>query len=100
MGADIHAENYQADDSEGQTDVKTEAKTEEKTETEEEDGSPKHGITPLGLAKNNDKVQYIARIILAVCILLGFVVSRFYPYPSGLLHWHWGNHKIAPVPVK
>ena len=23
-----------------------------------------------------------------------------YPYPSGLLHWQWGNHKIAPVPVK
>ena len=21
-------------------------------------------------------------------------------YPSGLLHWHWGNHTIAPVPVK
>ena len=23
-----------------------------------------------------------------------------YPYTSGLLHWHWGNHMIAPVPVK
>ena len=23
-----------------------------------------------------------------------------YPYHSGLLHWHWGNHMIAPVPVK
>ena len=23
-----------------------------------------------------------------------------YPYPSGLLHWHWGNLMIAPVPVK
>ena len=23
-----------------------------------------------------------------------------YPYISGLLHWHWGNHMIAPVPVK
>ena len=22
------------------------------------------------------------------------------PYHSGLLHWHWGNHMIAPVPVK
>ena len=21
-------------------------------------------------------------------------------YPSGLLRWHWGNHMIAPVPVK
>ena len=27
--------------------------------------------------------------------VLYFVVVRyqqFYPYPSGLLHWHWGNH--------
>ena len=31
---------------------------------------------------------------------LWFDISRFYPYPSGLLHWHWGNHMIAPVPVK
>ena len=23
-----------------------------------------------------------------------------YPNPSGLLHWHWGNHMIAPEPVK
>ena len=22
-----------------------------------------------------------------------------FPYSSGLLHWHWGNHMIAPVPV-
>ena len=29
------------------------------------------------------------------------VLSRsVYPYHSGLLHWHWGNHMIAPVPVK
>ena len=33
-------------------------------------------------------------------ILLWFVSIRFYPYPSGFLYWHWGNHKIAPVPVK
>ena len=32
--------------------------------------------------------------------LLGFGTSWFYPYPLGLLHWHWGNHTIAPVPVK
>ena len=24
----------------------------------------------------------------------------FYPYPSGLFPWHWGNHMIALVPVK
>ena len=34
---------------------------------------------------------------------LGFVVlgnGQFYPYPSGLPHWHWGNRAIAPVLVK
>ena len=34
----------------------------------------------------------------------GYIGSRFvwsiYPYSSGLLHWHWGNHTIAPVPMK
>ena len=34
------------------------------------------------------------------CLLLWFDLRRLYPYPSGLLHWHWGNHMIAPVPVK
>ena len=24
----------------------------------------------------------------------------FFPYPSGLFHRHWGNHMIAPLPVK
>ena len=34
--------------------------------------------------------------------VLGFDVVRYwvYPYPSGLLHWHWGNLMIVPVPVK
>ena len=31
---------------------------------------------------------------------LSWFVLFIYPYPSGLLHWHWGNHMIAPVPVK
>ena len=35
---------------------------------------------------------------LGTCFLL--CSGQFYPYPSGLLHWHWGNHVIAPVPVK
>ena len=34
------------------------------------------------------------------CVLLRFSTDILYPYPSGLLHWHWGNHMIAPVPVK
>ena len=28
-------------------------------------------------------------------VLLWFS-DNFYPYSSGLLHWHWGNHMIAP----
>ena len=35
-----------------------------------------------------------------VCVLLWLGTGRFYPYPSGLLHWHWGNLPIAPAPVK
>ena len=27
-------------------------------------------------------------------------INIYYPCASGLLHWHWGNHMIAPVPVK
>ena len=26
--------------------------------------------------------------------------GQFYPYPSGLLYWHWQNFVVAPVPVK
>ena len=38
-----------------------------------------------------------------VFALLCFVVVihwLIFPYPSGLLHWHCGNLKIAPVPAK
>ena len=38
-----------------------------------------------------------------VLALLCFVVVihwLIYPYPSGFLHWHCGNLKIVPVPVK
>ena len=31
--------------------------------------------------------------------IIGEFMRLIYPYPSGLLHWHWGNY-IAPVPVK
>ena len=33
-------------------------------------------------------------------IVSGGSIWVFHPYSSGLLHWHWGNHMIAPVPVK
>ena len=33
-------------------------------------------------------------------VVLCLVYQLICPHPSGLLHWHWGNHTIAPVPVK
>ena len=33
------------------------------------------------------------------CIMLWFGTVQLNPYPSGLLHWYWGNLTIAPVPV-
>ena len=30
----------------------------------------------------------------------GYTLTVFFPYPSGLLHWHWGNLTIAPVPAE
>ena len=33
-------------------------------------------------------------------IIFWWLMSLIHPYSSGLLHWHWGNHMIAPVPVK
>ena len=49
------------------------------------------------------KIQYIPRNMHTVFALLCFVVVihwLIFPYPSGLLHWHWGNLTIAPVPAK
>ena len=48
-------------------------------------------------------VQYIPRNMHTVFALLCFVVVIHWlilPYPSGLLNWHCGNLKIAPVPAK
>ena len=36
-------------------------------------------------------------LALELLVNLNFCIS---PYPSGLLHWHWGNHTVAPVQVK
>ena len=33
-------------------------------------------------------------------VLLWFGTGQYYPFLSRLLHWHWGNRMIAPVPVK
>ena len=45
-------------------------------------------------------LQYILRFMYIVPALFCFDASGFYPYSSGLLHWQWGNRKIAPQPVK
>ena len=48
-------------------------------------------------------VQYIPRNMHTVFALLCFVVVihwLIFPYSLGLLHWHWGNLTIAPVPAK
>ena len=48
-------------------------------------------------------VQYIPRNMHTVFALLFFVVlihSLIFPYPSGLLHWHFDNLTIAPVSAK
>ena len=37
---------------------------------------------------------------LLCCALLWLYIDWFFPYPSGLLHWHCGNLTIAPVPAK
>ena len=48
-------------------------------------------------------LQYIPRNMHTVFALLCFVVVihwLIFRYPSGLLHWHYGNPAIAPVPAK
>ena len=43
----------------------------------------------------------ILRLRFMLCrVWLWFSNGRFYPYSSYLLHWHWGNHTIAPVSEK
>ena len=76
------------------------------------DQDDRHIIVSLGdneliLLAGNHPLHYIPwnmHMILLCFVLLWFCNSRFmwysYPYGSGLLHWHWGNHMIAPVPVK
>ena len=44
--------------------------------------------------------QEICTRFLLCCALLWFYIDWFFPYPSGLLHWHCGNLTIAPVPAK
>ena len=45
-------------------------------------------------------VQYIAKIMQIGGALLWLCARQFHPNPSGLVPWHWGNHMMAPVPMK
>ena len=43
----------------------------------------------------------IPRTVHRVCCVLWWIGDgEFYSYFSGLIHWQWGNHNIALVPVK
>ena len=44
--------------------------------------------------------QEMCTRFLLCCALLWLYIDWFFPYPSGLLHWHCGNLTIAPVPAK
>ena len=44
--------------------------------------------------------QEICTRFLLCCALLWLYIDWFFPYPSGLLHWHCGNLTIAPMPAK
>ena len=54
------------------------------------------------------KAHEIYAWFLLCCVLFCVVSTKFIhphwklfsPYPSGLLCWLWGNHMIAPMPVK
>ena len=69
-------------------------------------GSSVQFVTPKGfdgltLPEPLSYLQYIPRNMHTVFALLCFVVVihwLIFPYPSGLLHWHWGNR--YPVPAK
>ena len=45
------------------------------------------------------RLKFFLHGLRFVMLCCGLVQVKFYPYSSGLLHMHWGNHMIAPVPV-
>ena len=55
--------------------------------------------TPLRLPTVSISQEICTRFLLC-CALLWLYTGWFFPYPSGLLHWHCGNLTIAPVPAK
>ena len=60
---------------------------------------PGHGRPFHALHKHSISLE-ICKFIQISSVLLWYGTGQFYPYSSGLLSWHWGNHTIAPVPGK
>ena len=65
-----------------------------------------HVFPSINFGKNyNASISY-AQCHVMLCFIVvtssvdGRLMPPIYSNPSGLLHWHWGNHMIAPVPVK
>ena len=49
------------------------------------------GIPIINLTRSDNRFRFIMGIPIAI---------RWWIDHPGLLHWYWGNHMIAPVPVK
>ena len=69
--------------------------------------SVNHMILPPALYHLTLKIHYVPWFCCpCYCCCGNIIIScglvwSIYPYnSSGLLYWHWGNHMIAPVPVK
>ena len=45
-------------------------------------------------------VYIITLVIFIWPIYFGYIYLTYLPISFGMLPWHWGNHMIAPVPVK
>ena len=44
--------------------------------------------------------MHTVHALLCFVVLWYWLILCISVLASGLLHWHWGNHTIAPVPVK
>ena len=60
--------------------------------------NPIIGIWLCRVCPKKYKINVIWYVVVSSKIILMHFVHTL--QPSGLLHCHWGNHMIAPVPVK
>ena len=44
--------------------------------------------------------SYMVVLCFGYIIIFSGFREFILPYSSGLLHWHWGNHMIAPMPIE